>query len=250
MMSLPSSQRAAKGFSLAEVLISVGILAIGMTMAAALWPAAIRENQNSASSTLGSIICENGLAIIQAKYHNGCVGTGNASVLVDPTNASAGVTNDCTYSFVATQGNSTGSSVDPNMNAGFCAVARRLSVTENAYQVTVMAYAPHNGAVSTVRISPIYPAGITFSGNTVVSADVRNDFKVGAPIIMADGGYAIVKTVTSAGGMDTAILDRSFTGSPMALYTLQEDYVVALKTVVKSIPPLLYITSNRIYLKP
>ena len=50
-------------FSLVEVMIAIGILGIGMTMIAAIFPAAIRENEISTNSTLGKIICENGLTL-------------------------------------------------------------------------------------------------------------------------------------------------------------------------------------------
>ncbi len=67
-------KRGVGGFSLAELMIALGILAVGLSMAGALFPAAIKANQNSTRSVIGSIICENGLAVGKARYAEGSVG--------------------------------------------------------------------------------------------------------------------------------------------------------------------------------
>lgn len=56
----------AQGFSLAELVLALGVLAIGMTMAAALFPAALKLNELSTNDSIGTIIAQNGLAISQA----------------------------------------------------------------------------------------------------------------------------------------------------------------------------------------
>jgi len=60
--------RARQGFSLAELMISIGILAVGLTMAGALFPAALQASRESLKDVLGSIICENGLAVAKARW--------------------------------------------------------------------------------------------------------------------------------------------------------------------------------------
>ena len=47
----------------AVVLIAVGLLGVGLTMAAALFPAAIKENEKSYKDSVGMMICQNGLAV-------------------------------------------------------------------------------------------------------------------------------------------------------------------------------------------
>lgn len=62
---------ARRGFTLAEVLIAIGIMAAGLTMAAAMFPAGIRENGRSSKNIIGTIIATNGLAVVQAYYGSG-----------------------------------------------------------------------------------------------------------------------------------------------------------------------------------
>lgn len=59
-----------RGFTLAEVLISIGILAAGLTMCAAIFPAGIRENDRSAKNVIGTNCATNGLAVVQAVISN------------------------------------------------------------------------------------------------------------------------------------------------------------------------------------
>lgn len=60
--------RRGRGFSLTELMISIGILAVGMVMVGSLFPAAMQANRRSVNNVLGSIICENGLSIAKARW--------------------------------------------------------------------------------------------------------------------------------------------------------------------------------------
>lgn len=48
-------------FTLAEVLIAIGVLGVGLTMAASLFPAAMIETERSVNASIGTLICENAL---------------------------------------------------------------------------------------------------------------------------------------------------------------------------------------------
>lgn len=65
----PRARRA--GFSLVELILALGVLAIGMAMAAALFPAAIKLNEQSTRDSVGTIIAQNGLAIARAVLTRG-----------------------------------------------------------------------------------------------------------------------------------------------------------------------------------
>jgi len=52
-----------KAFTLAEILVALGILAIGMSMVASVFMAAMQFNMRSRNSVLGRIICENAMVV-------------------------------------------------------------------------------------------------------------------------------------------------------------------------------------------
>lgn len=54
-----------------ELMFAIGIMGIGMTMAAALFPAAIKDVQRSSNDVIGSLINDNALALIRTKYPHG-----------------------------------------------------------------------------------------------------------------------------------------------------------------------------------
>ncbi len=51
------------GFSLVEVMLALGIMAVGLTMAMAIFPVAVKENETSFDDVLSSIMLENTLAM-------------------------------------------------------------------------------------------------------------------------------------------------------------------------------------------
>ena len=52
-----------KAFTLTEILLGIGVLAVGLSMAGALFPAAIKHTQGSTNDLIGMHICQNGLAV-------------------------------------------------------------------------------------------------------------------------------------------------------------------------------------------
>ncbi|MHC4561982.1 MAG: PulJ/GspJ family protein [Planctomycetota bacterium] len=70
---LMTAGRRRRAFSLAELMIAIGILAIGLVMAGALFPAAMQMNRRSSRDVIGSIICENGLAMTKVRFASGAV---------------------------------------------------------------------------------------------------------------------------------------------------------------------------------
>ena len=63
------------GFSLTELMIAIGIMAIGLAMVASLFPAALAINRRSTQEILGTIICENGIALTKVRFASGSVPT-------------------------------------------------------------------------------------------------------------------------------------------------------------------------------
>lgn len=74
------------GFSLVEVLIAIGILGVGLSFSAALFPAAIQEGAYASSNVLGNIMSENALAVARAKLrHPTLYSSSNCSLYLGTT---------------------------------------------------------------------------------------------------------------------------------------------------------------------
>lgn len=59
--------RPARGLTLAEVLISVVIFGIGLTMVAGIFPAALKLNRRSTDDVIGTLIGQNALSVAQVR---------------------------------------------------------------------------------------------------------------------------------------------------------------------------------------
>ena len=58
------------GFSLIELMIAIGILAIGAAMVASAFPVAMLENKESIEHTMGAVVAENALAICRNRLRH------------------------------------------------------------------------------------------------------------------------------------------------------------------------------------
>lgn len=70
------------GFSLVELMVAIGILAIGAAMVASAFPVAMLENKESVEHTMGALISENALAICRNRLRH-CYLNGNVKVEED-----------------------------------------------------------------------------------------------------------------------------------------------------------------------
>ena len=72
-----------RGFTLTEVLIAIGLMGVAMTMAAAMFPAAIKENEKSYKDCVGMIISENGFAVSRSVLYASDVTSGTLDAIID-----------------------------------------------------------------------------------------------------------------------------------------------------------------------
>ena len=130
-----------QGFTLIEILIAIGILSVGLLCAAALFPAAVMENQNAYSNSMGALICENGLAILRSKMRHEEI-----SVVLSPDPTPLDRV-PMKLGFGTSPRNFLGDdgadgfypSGDTNSSKGFTGVIRRVNGT-NCYDLTVVSY--------------------------------------------------------------------------------------------------------------
>ncbi len=126
-------RRPAGGFTLAELMIAMGILAFGLTLAAAMFPAAARLNNQSIREVLGNIICENAIAVTRARLEHDRSNPSSITSTGQLENVTDKFGNELNYP-----------SGDDSTRRGALVLARRLSNegihTENDYQFVVVAY--------------------------------------------------------------------------------------------------------------
>ncbi|MGC8561467.1 MAG: type IV pilus modification PilV family protein [Phycisphaerae bacterium] len=67
--NLSAAHRRHAGFSMIEILFAIAILALGLLMIAAVFPVAIKWTQQDANKTIGQIIANNAIGIIETKYN-------------------------------------------------------------------------------------------------------------------------------------------------------------------------------------
>lgn len=177
--------RPAKGFSLAELMIAMGILAFGLAMVASLFPAAIKRVESSANDTIGQIICENALAVARTRLRHDPAG--NAPTALGDATGSIGAAD---RQYPAGSGG----------RFGYVLLGRAVKEPDadgrqdNDYQLVIVSYRKSSPANQvSPRSFPCSPTGfrdINSDGRselTVGTAD-QVHLKVGSPLIVAATG--------------------------------------------------------------
>jgi len=196
------------GFTLAELVVAIAILGVGMTMAAALFPAAMKQLEYSMRDITGTVICQRGLDVARTVLDpNGSdipALTGN----LDDTNN--WLYNDPNQRF--------GSPSDPNCllyydpdhagrkNKGFFVLARRVSANpRDGYLIVVSAYWK-KVLPGTVSVVPLAGQNFVDANSTTVN-DTGGRLRTGSPFIDPNTGqFAVITAVNADGTQGT--LDR------------------------------------------
>ena len=186
-----------KGFSLAEILISIGILAIGLSMAAAIFPTALKEFERSHNQVMGNLICENALATgkVVLRADDGDNSNNKPYEILDSTTSLEDKT-----SVLGANAN-TYPTGDPNSPLGFFLFARKLG---EVYQITAVSYRKKdiNNKVMIQNVNcNIAADGLMVTGNNLI---------VGSPLLIrGNGEFAKLVFVDDTGTSGT--LDRKLT---------------------------------------
>jgi len=215
------------GFTLIEILIAIGILSVGLLCAAAMFPAAVKENQNSFSNSMGSLICENGLAILRSKMkHEALDGKCNVWTSLESVNGTNYIGKDGRYP--------SGVGDPPAWSGmGFTGMIRQMG-GQNDYLITVVSYSLlESGTAAQAKVfaggtlADVRPAGSTGSGtidaNTkyvtsrfnVGGSDIDKWFQRDALVVLYVGGSVIVGRVDYVDG-NNVYFDRRLTAAGLA----------------------------------
>lgn len=184
----PTQRRNATAFSLIEVLLALGILAVGLTMAMAIFPVAVKENESSFNDVLGSLVTENALAICElALKGNAAVPASGMIDLTDDVNAFR--TNSIYYPMPAATANISDSSVYDTLRG-------RIRVLADSDSMIVLAYRFNVDAAGNEIIPPdpqiLTSANLDTADPSILKADASQTIANGTYVIHESGVYAVV----------------------------------------------------------
>ena len=132
------------GFSLIELMIAIGILAIGAAMIASAFPVAAMENKKSVEYTMGALVGENALAICRNKLRHSVLDGPMDGTFRDITNSMT--VGERTYPIPRPKGQHpedwvTVSGTDyPSARYAWMVGARQLSDGVNDYELSIVVY--------------------------------------------------------------------------------------------------------------
>ncbi|HDZ21290.1 hypothetical protein LCGC14_0181510 [marine sediment metagenome] len=248
-MRQPTRQfiRRRRGFSLAELMIAIGILLVGLVMAASLFPAAMEINRRSVRDILGAIICENGIALTKARFASGAASNpenaaGRLTVLADAAHVDYFNSYMCRFP----QG-------DTSSPFGFVLVYRYIDVdddpeTKEGHQLGAVAYR-RRAPVSAGKLVRVIGTVATVAGASIRIGPVSSDaFRIDSPVFdRATGEFVFVRQIfQSEGYANTAVVNRKIKFTPdegttsAYLYVVKEEdegrYSPALMAMVTRVP--------------
>ena len=203
-------------FTMMELMMAIGIFAIGMGLIAGLFPAAVKEAESAVKDYEGPTICQNGLAIVKARVTHTAADTPVGDSLGKLTDAAI-VIGDADREFRTYDSNDSGTD---DRQRGFTVLAKQWG-GRNDYQIAIIAYdVAYDNATSTAN--DVEPIVLTSS---IAELDKNTQTKVqltggglsgaeymrltGSPFIDSNSGrYATIQSVVEESGSYYAHLDH------------------------------------------
>lgn len=193
----------ASAFTLVEILIALGIVGVGISMAAMAFPVGIKLNERSYNDSVGMIVCENGLNLAATVLTSGDVSGQNLQIVIDELD-------DPNTNFLppADQHYPSGTVDDDLVTGerlkGFVVFARE-DGTNGAHQLIAVSYRRARGH-TVAAASNLNPLTITDNDDkdgsilTLSDDDDANFFKKGAPVLTLEGQFATIVAVRKISG--------------------------------------------------
>lgn len=172
--------RSAGGFTLAELLISIGILGVGLTMSAALFPAGIAANRDSEDALLGTRICQNGLALAKGQLTINDISGAGYTDLSDRFS-------QADRQYPCGSGN----------NTGFFILGRQMTPGKNDYQLTIIAFRKQPGG-GDISLKDAAGMSYKYQGTPSFKFSSGSEYaQIGAAILLtgSSGGSARIETL-------------------------------------------------------
>ena len=242
----PGAPRAA-AFSIPELMITLGILGVGLTLVAGTFPVAVRENGESANNTMGTIMCRNALAIVRARLRHrdpqSGIGTefrqiGNPGPFQEvPANRLGGA--DLSYPIVLP------TQLPADATRGCVVLGKSLHAERNDYLLVFVACQFAAGHSPTARKLEGMTSVGKNSDEFQVSAGQSDWLQLGSPVIAPNGRYArIIRVEGERAAVRTVKLDRALDDAPVNNpFVITE--VTAGGTPVGSVSPAMFVMATR-----
>jgi prepilin-type N-terminal cleavage/methylation domain-containing protein len=209
-------------FTMMELMIAMGILAVGMAMSASLFPTAAKEANTAIGSAMGQTIAENGLAMGQLAFRSenymGAVDARKVSKTTFDTGAATG-SGDASFLGAENQGYPLGT----DGKYGFALLARK--VGDGAYQIVSTAYRKQDASKSVAWVS----VGIGSAGTTVTltatdsSVAEGSQAYVNSPFVLSESGR--IATVIAQNEKTLTLYRKIEISETTALFLLEEGAV-------------------------
>ncbi len=173
-------KRKRTAFTLIELMIALGILAVGVSMAAAMFPLATKNRVSTIQGALGEIICRNALGIAMIGVPAEKVTSATLSVIADEAHTSVLSAQSQRYD----SGDS--------RECGFVLLGRSMGAGKGR-QLIVAAYRKLSGGQVTAEATACnVPAGST-------SITGAAGLRTGSPLIDEKGRYAMIVSTNETG---------------------------------------------------
>jgi prepilin-type N-terminal cleavage/methylation domain-containing protein len=182
----------AGGFSLVEVMLAIGILAIGLAMTMSIFPAAVAQNEASFDTVLGNLIAENGLAIAETRLKgNSTLG----ATLANKTDAVDGSANYTRYPL------GTADTADPAPRGRIRVLASSDTIAVLAYRGTSLETLQTLSSSGSADSRELLTSTALEPGGYLVNEDTGNVAKVLSKI--EDGKYQLDREMSDVSGNST-----------------------------------------------
>ncbi len=209
------------GFSLVELMMSLGILVVGLSMVATAFPTAMLETKLSVADTSATMVSENAVAICRAKLRHNTIKGLVSGALSDQTDLINIPAHTCDLTYPVTYGDhnsnpdgwieipsDSGTWFPSTLYGWLLAACQPSGNNTNDYQLIFVPYRKFLPGDAAPAFSDVVTDGDRITG-------VGNVISIGAPVICkADGTYAFV--VDSTGKLTRTI-------SPGAALTVGPD---------------------------
>jgi len=188
-----------------ELMMAIGIFAIGMGLIAGLFPAAVKESESAVKDYEGPTICQNGLAIVKARVTHTAADTPVGDSLGKLTDAAI-VIGDGDMEYRTANGRT----------RGFVALAKQWADGRNDYQIVIVAY--DIASANDIEVPTALSVTITEGDESFTYSGDKAGL-IGSPVIDANSGrYA---TITGIDGNEIH-LDHPFGENSTSVLVIRE----------------------------